>query len=123
MKNQKCAICESDAYLKGWFYEHKGTSFGRGKKIYKIWCREHYLIHMFNLWPFTCTKTCRERHSKRIGVEISKKDQIVWIGLESALVPAVKNPNYSKSIPMKSLAPKCPWCGKSMILLSEFLKY
>jgi len=121
-KKHKCELCGEPTDLQGWYFavrtyknKHKASSL---KKEYHWWCSEHFCINMFNLWPYSCIKKCRERHTKLIGIKLSKKEYIVWLSLESTLIPVSKKKNPT---PMKSLAPKCPWCSKGMRLVKSFL--
>jgi len=119
-----CEICFKPTSHRGWNYihsRHRPFSLKTGYKRYHWWCNEHFLIHMFNLWPYLCTEKCQGRHGKQLGIQMRLEQKIIWINLSTVLVPASKV-WMNKSIPMKSLDPKCPWCGKKMKLYEKYFR-
>jgi hypothetical protein len=123
-KAGKCKDCGEPTDFKGWYWVHSGKkkfSIGGGKKVYSWYCGNHFLTHMFNLWPFTCTRACQEKHGKVLGVRLKGDDNYVWLDLSNVLVPAipVAKMKAGVSYPLKPLAAKCPWCGKGMKVVAR----
>jgi len=113
MKKHSCEDCGEPAQLRSWSFVHtEKFAIGKGKKVYRWLCNDHFLIHHFNLWPFCCTTKCRKSHGQKIGVPVSHRDYI-WFNLVTVLVPAAKEVP-GQSVPLKLISPKCPWCGKGM---------
>lgn len=123
-KKHQCEDCGKATDLRGWVFESiksKPFSLTNFRKRYRWWCSEHFRIHMFNLWPFVCTKACQKERGRVLGIKLQPDDVYVWFDLSVVLVPAAKVES-GKSVPMKPLKPKCPWCGRGMNLVKELFR-
>jgi hypothetical protein len=126
MRKHLCEICKKPTDLQGWIFICKeGFSLRNFKKEYKYWCKEHFLQNMFNLWPFTCTVSCRKALEKKNDTVLDKvEDSYVWLNLITVLnstIPFEKQ-KPGVSYPMRVNPPKCPHCGKKM-KLAKAIKY
>ncbi|NRA35077.1 MAG: hypothetical protein HRU17_17245 [Polyangiaceae bacterium] len=120
-KTHTCEDCGRPTELLGWMFEvpeGEQWSLDAMVKVKRPWCSYHFIKHMFNLWPFTCTGQCQEAQRDRLGIELSTADSWVWLNLGVVLEPAVEEPEDSTaSIPLKARAPSCPWCQSPMDLV------
>lgn len=123
-----CEVCKKPTDFCGWYFvSHRPTKRDkvrrklRFKKVNVWWCKEHYLVRMFNLWPFTCTKKCQTDRAKKLGLHFRPEDHFVWMNMITVIVPAIPKSKMKPMVPhaMKPISPKCPHCGKGMKLAKE----
>lgn len=120
-----CAVCKKPTDFKGWVFESvKGKSILEGKKKYIWWCKEHFIAHMFNLYPFVCTDECRENLAKKLGLVLRPENTYVWMDMISVMVEdedgeKIEFGGGSVSVPMKFTSPKCSRCGCGMTVVEE----
>ena len=120
-QKHKCADCGVPTDLRGWMFKlpRKGETL---RKIYYWWCNDHFRIWMFNLYPYACTSACRRKHWRYLGIKPTKRDGdgIVWLNLLETMSPRKGACRTGACEPVRE--PKCPWCGKSMKLVTRLLK-
>lgn len=109
MKNHNCEECGVETDLKGWYFV---GPFAKFKKEYHWWCKNHFITHMFGLYPYQCTEKCRKARQKKTGLLLPEDDLITWVTLASLLNYYVGD---KKS---KTILPKCTYCKRNLKAIS-----
>jgi hypothetical protein len=125
----KCQDCDRPGEHRGWFFEARKGRLdvlrnkkaravrarsaedfmdGMFKKIYRPMCGEHYLQHMFQLFPYRCTARCVRERLRSNRFKLKPTEMLVYFPLTAFLGGG---------------PPKCGWCGKLMRPASKQPKF
>jgi len=123
------APCEQDGFEIGYIYcwglmggpfphrrcwrtrpFHALWPFHSSHKIFRVWCKVHYLEHMHGLYTFQCTNECRVEQKEKSDVILQDEDLHTYVSSDQ-MFACVLN---AEDMTCSSFSIRCAYCGRDL---------